>query len=197
MITKWWIQLIKNKTTAAILAVLTFILGTALLVGIIFYFFGYPLSSIQEHQLYVFLAILGGAVLASFVYGRGSSERASKAAKVLDESLGITVKEKDMWKILRTIGQMPSFVINRYVSGNINAVEEFEGRIKDYKSNLTDEDLLKIKEIIETPVPELQNILSKLYLETNMEQFKILADPKAESLIALNLQELKRVLFND
>jgi|GEM_PF-281599 len=190
-------SLIKNKTTAAILAVLTFVLGTALFICIIFYFFRYPLSSIWEHQLYVFLAVLGGAALASFVYGRGSTERASKAAKVLDESLGIRIKEKDMWGLLRTVEQMPPFVINKYVSGNINAVEEFEGRINEYKDKLTDEDMLKLRKIIETPVPELQNILNKLYLETNMEQFKILADPKAEQLIALNLQELKRILFNE
>lgn len=189
--------LIKNKTIAVILAVSTFILGSVLLVSIIFYLFGYPLSSIPEHQLYVFFAILASAILASWVYGRGSKERALRVAEYLNESLGITIKEKDMWKVLRTVEQMPTFVINKYVSMNINAVEEFESQIEEYKSRLTDENLLKIKEIIELPVPELQKMLDKLYLETNLEQFKILADPQAEPLLALNLQELKRVLFKD
>lgn len=187
--------LIKNKTIAIILAVLTFAVASALLTGIIFYVLGFPISSIGEHQLYVFLAILAGAVLASFVYGRGSTERASKATKLLNESLGLELNEKDMWKVLRTIEQMPPFVINKYISGNINAVEEFEDKIKEYKGQLNDEDLLKIKRIIEMPIPELQKILNNLYMETNMEQFKILAEPRAEPLIELNLRELKR-FFN-
>jgi hypothetical protein len=189
--------LIKNKKAAVVLSVLTFIVGSALFVSIMFYILGYPLSSIREHQLYVFLAILAGAVLASFVYGRGSSERASKAAKLLNESLGITIKENDMWRVLRAVEQLPPFVINRYVSMNINAVEEFEGRIDEYKVKLTDEDTLKIKKIIEMPVSELQNVLNDLYLETKLEQFKILAEPKAGPLLELNLRELKRVLFNE
>jgi hypothetical protein len=190
-------ELIKNKIIAIILAVLTFILGSVLFVNIIFYILGYPLSSISEHQLYVFSAILASAVLASFVYGRGSKERASSVAKFLNESLGLKIKENDMWKALRTVEQLPPFVVNKHVYLNINAVEEFESQIKDYKSQLTDEDLLKIKEIIEMPIPELQDLLDKLYLETDLEQFKILADSKAGPFIALNLQELKKVLFNE
>lgn len=57
--------------------------------------------------------------------------------------------------------------------------------------------ILKIREIIEKPIPELQSLLEELYLETNLEQFKILADPQAEQLISLNLREIKRVLFDD
>ena len=47
------------------------------------------------------------------------------------------------------------------------------------------------------PVPELQNLLNELYLITNIEQFKLLAEPKADPLIELNVEELKRILFND
>ncbi len=190
-------KLIKNKAMAIILAVLTFIVGSALITGIIFYILGFPLSSISEHQLYVFLAILAGALLASFVYGRGSTERASKATKILNESFGLELKENDVWKVLRGIEQMPPFTVNKYVSMKINAVEEFEPQINEYKSKLTQKNLLDIKRILEMPVPELQDILNKLYLETKMEQFKILAEPEAKSLIELNLRELKRVLFNE
>ncbi len=189
--------MIKNKTTAIILAILTFILGSILLTSIIFYLFGYPLSSIPEHQLYVFFAILVSAVLASIVYGRGSKERASNVAKILDESFGISVEEKVVWKILNTLDQLPPFVVNKYVSLNINAVEEFEDKIKERKSKLSDEDLLKIRKILEAPVEELQDVLNELYQVTNMEQFKIMSDPKAKQLIDLNVRELKRVLFDE
>lgn len=189
--------MIKNKTLAIILAVLTFILGSALFTGIIFYIAGLHLSSIWEgqNQLYLFTAILAAAVLASFVYGRGSMERASKVAKILDGSLGIEVKDKDIWRVLRTVEQMPPVVINKYVSMNINAAYEFKSQIEEYKDKLTDEDLLKIRKIIETPVIELQNLLNELYLETKLEQFKILAEKEARPLIELNLEELKRILF--
>jgi len=156
---------------------------------------GYPIDSIPEHQLYVFFAILVSAVLASMVYGRGSNERASDVAKFLNESLELEIKEADIWKILRIVEQLPPYVIDRYVSMNINAVKEYESQIEDYKNKMTEDDLLKIKRIIEMPIPELQNLLDKLYLKTNLIQFKKLGDPKAQKLLTLNLQELKKILF--
>lgn len=182
---------------AIILAMLTFIVSSVSLVNIIFYFLGYPLSSIWEHQLYVFFAVLVGAVLASMVYGRGSKERASQVAKILNELLGLEIEEKVVWKFLHTMEQIPPVVVNKYVYLNINIVEEFDNKIGEYKSQMTDEDLVKIGKIIEKPIPELQSLLERLYLETDLEQFKILADPRAEQLIALNLREIKRVLFDD
>lgn len=182
---------------AIILALLTFIVGSVLLVNIIFYILGYSLSSIWEHQIYLFFAVLVSAVLASMVYGRGSKERASNVAKILNESLGMDIKEKDVWKLLHTVEQIHPVIVSKYVSLNINAVEEFDNKIEEYKAQLTNEDLLKIREIIEKPIPELQSLLEELYLETNLEQFKILAEPPAEQLISLNLREIKRVLFDD
>lgn len=190
-------NLINNKTIAIILAVLTFILGSVLLVNIIFYFLGYPLTSIPEHQNYVFFAILVSAVLASMVYGRGSNQRASDVAKFLNESLELEIKEADIWKILRIVEQLPPYVIDRYVSMNINAVEEYKSQIEDYMNKLTEDDLIKIKRIIEMPIPELQKLLNKLYLKTNLTQFKKLGDPQAEPLLKINLQELKKILFNN
>ena len=190
-------SLIKNKIIAAILAVLTFIVGSVLLTVIIFYALGYPLSSIPQNQLFVFLAILISAFLASRVYGGGSTERAAKATKYLNETLGLKLNEKDVWKALRAVEHMPTYALNKYITLNINAVDEFEVRIKDYTDKLSEDDLQTIKRIIETPVPELQNILNNLYLETKLEQFKVLAEPEAKPLIELNIKELKKVLFNE
>lgn len=190
-------ELIQNKITATILAILTFILGTAFFIGIIFYFAGYSLSSIPEHQLYVFFAVLIATVLASMVYGRGSNERAVKAKRCVEDSLGVQVKTNDMWRILRGVEQLPPFVIRDYITKNINGVEAYEESIKEFQKKLTDENLSDIRRIMDKPVPELQNVLNELYLETDLEQFKILADPNAEHLITLNLKELKKVLFKE
>jgi hypothetical protein len=45
------------------------------------------------------------------------------------------------------------------------------------------------------PVGGLQKVMGMLYEETNLEQFKILAEPEAEELITINLQEFKKILF--
>ncbi len=189
--------MIENRIIAIISAILTFIAGTTLSVFIIFYFGGYPLSSIYEHQLYVFFAVLIGVILASFVYGRGSNERAIKARDCVEELLEVEIKTKDMWRILRGVEQLPPFVIRDYVSMNINFVKEYEEGIKGYRSKLTEENLAEIERIIDKPVPPLQRVLNELYKETDLEQFKILADPSAEELITMNLKELKTILFPD
>lgn len=192
-------MLIKNKKLAIMASILTFIVGTILFTSIILLIGQIPVPELWErqNQLYFFTTILAAAGLASLVYGRGSTERASKAVKVLDETLGIEVKNNVMYKILRALEQMPSFVLNQYISMNINAVEEFEDHIKAYKSKIGHEDLLKIRKIAETPVGELQDLMEKLYTETKMEHFKILAQPEAEELITINVQELKKVLFDE
>jgi len=187
--------LIKNKTISIILAVLTFIIGSILLTGIIFTLLGLPFSSILQHQIYVFFAILVSAVIASMVYGRGSKQRAADVTEFLNEKLDLDINTKNIAKLLRLLETFPPFLVNKYVSGNINAVQEFDDAIKENTSKLTDEDLSEIRRIIEIPIPELQKILNELYIITKIEQLNILADPKAAKFIEINLEELKKILL--
>jgi hypothetical protein len=136
-------------------------------------------------------------VLASIVYGNRRKELALNLTKVLDESLELEIKEEEAKKIISTVKRIPPFLINVYVSKDMNAVESFKDQIKEYKSQLTEEDKEKIRRIIEMPIPELQNLLNECYLKTKLEQFKILADPKAEQFLTVNVQELKKVLFDE
>lgn len=131
------------------------------------------------------------------VYGRGSKQKADNAAEFLNEKLDLGIKGEDIGKLLKLLENFPPFVVNGYISKDINAVEEFEEVIRENTKQLTDEDLLKVRKIIEMPVPELQKILHELYVITNMEQLKILAEPRADHLIELNLKELRRILFNE
>jgi hypothetical protein len=190
-------ELFKNKIIAIILAVLTFLLGSVLFIYVIFYISGYPLTSIPQHQLYAFFGILVSAVLASMVYGSGRKERAENLTKYLNESLELEIKEDYIKEVLSIVERAPPFLINVYVSKDMNAVESFESQIEKYKSQLTDEDRLIIRRIIEMPIPELQNLLNDIYMKTNLEQFKILADSKSEPFLTLNVRELKKVLFNE
>jgi hypothetical protein len=190
-------MLIKNKKLAIVAAILTFIASSVIFTGIILFIGKIPLSALWDgqNQLYFFSAILLAGACASIVYGRGGTEKAARAVQVVDEMMGIEVKQKDMWRILRAVEQMPPFAVNQYVSGNINGVEWFEDQILNYKTKLTDEDLLKIRKVLEMPVGGLQKVMGMLYEETNLEQFKILAEPEAEELITINLQEFKKILF--
>jgi len=190
-------NLINNKIIAIIAAIIAFILGSILVISIIFYFFGYPLSSIFQHQTYAFSGILVGVILASIVYGNRRKELAMNLTKVLDDSLDLEIKEEDVKKVINTVQRIPPFLINVYVDKDMNAVESFKDQISKYKSQLTDEDKIIIRRILEMPIPELQNLLNKSYLKTNLEQFKILAEPKSEAFLTLNLKELKKILIEE
>lgn len=191
--------MIKNKTLAIILSILTFIVGSVVLTVAAFYIAKIPLSSIWEgqNQFILFSAILVSAIFASIVYGRGSKQKAAESAEFLNEKLNLQIEGKDIEVLLKLLGKFPPFVVNSYISKEINAVKEFEDAIKENTAQLTDEDLLKVRKIVEMPVPELQIILSELYEITNMEQLKILSEPRAEPLIELNIIELKKILFNE
>ena len=104
------------------------------------------------------------------------------------------ITEKDVMGIMDVFTKVPALVLKMVVSKNMNVVKKFESQIEDYKNQLSSEDSAKIKKVMEMPVPELQEILSKVYAETGHKQLKILADPKAEPFIEKNLQELKKVL---
>ena len=191
--------MIENKTLAIILALLTFIFGSIILTVVACFIAKIPITSIWEgqNQFILFSAILISAILASMVYGRGSKQKADDAAKFLNEKLDLEIQSKDIGRLLKLLENFPPFVINSYISKDINAVKEFENPIKDQSAKLTDKDILKVRKIIYMPVPELQKILNELYLITNMEQLKILSEPKAEHLIELNLNELRKILFGE
>lgn len=179
---------------AIILSILTFIIGSILITVLIFYFAGLPFSSLQENQLYVFFAILISAILASMVYGRGTKHRAREVANYLNEKLDLDIKGEDIAGLLRLLERFPPFVVNSYIETNINVVKEFELPIKEQISKLKNEDLKKINIIMGMPTIKIQELLNDLYLITNLEQFKILAEPRAKPLIELNMIELEKIL---
>lgn len=107
----------------------------------------------------------------------------------------VKITEKDVIRLMDSFTKVPAIILRGIVSKNANVVKTFEGQIKDYKDQLSDEEIAKIKKVTEMRVPELQKILNEAYAETGKEQLKILADPKAEPFIAKNLQELKNILL--
>lgn len=107
----------------------------------------------------------------------------------------VKITEKDVIEIMDVFTRVPPLILKMVVKGNKNVVKSFESQIKEYKSQLSSEELVKIEKVMSMPVPELQEILGRAYLQTGQKQLKILANPKAEEFIAGNLGELRKILF--
>jgi hypothetical protein len=103
----------------------------------------------------------------------------------------IKITEEDVLGLMDSFTRVPSFILKRMVSKNLNVVKSFESQILEYKSQLTDEELLKIEIVMNMPVPELQEILYNVYESSSKQQLKILADSNAEPFIIKNLVQLK------
>lgn len=106
------------------------------------------------------------------------------------------ITEEDVIEIMDQFIKVPNIILKGMVSRNINLVKKFENQILDYKSTLKNDELLKIRKVIETPVYELQKILLNVYETTNKKQLKTLADPQSKQVIETNLNYLDMIYFN-
>ncbi|MDD3986085.1 MAG: hypothetical protein PHY59_09510 [Methanobacterium sp.] len=106
------------------------------------------------------------------------------------------ITEEDVIEIMDQVIKVPNIILKGMVSRNINIVKKFENQILDYKSTLQNDELLKIRKVIETPVSELQKILLNVYKTTNKKQLKTLADPQSKHFIETNLNYLDMIYFN-
>jgi hypothetical protein len=86
----------------------------------------------------------------------------------------INITEEDVVGLMDNFTKVPSFILKRMVSRNLNVVKSFESQIKAYKCQLTDMELLKIEKVMNMPVPELQVILYNAYVSTNKKQCLLL-----------------------
>src|SRR5690606_2290636 len=111
------------------------------------------------------------------------------------ESEELEITEKDVMELMDLFTRVPPLLLRMVVSRNSNVVKSFQNKIEEYKDELSEEDLIKIKKVLEMPVENLQKVLGNVYAETHQEQLKILADPKAEPFIIKNLQELEKVMY--
>jgi hypothetical protein len=107
----------------------------------------------------------------------------------------INITEEDVVGLMDNFTKVPSFILKRMISRNLNVVKSFESHIEAYKCQLTDMQLLKIEKVMNMPVPELQVILYNAYESTDKKQLQILADSNAAPFIEKNLNELEKVLF--
>ena len=107
----------------------------------------------------------------------------------------IEITEQDVLEFMDQFTRVPPLLLKIVVSGNSNVVTSFRGQIEEYKNDLSQQDLVKIRKVMEMPTEELQEILKRAYSQTHQEQLKILADRKAKPFIEKNLRELEKILF--
>ena len=113
----------------------------------------------------------------------------------MESNPDINITEEDVVGLMDNFTKVPSFILKKMVSRNLNVVKSFESQIEAHKYQLTDIELLKIEKVMNMPIPELQIILYNVYLSTNKKQLEILADSNAKPFIEKNLNELEKVLF--
>ena len=105
------------------------------------------------------------------------------------------ITENDVMKVMDIFTKVPVILLKGAISSNMNAVKRFEDQIIAYKTRLSPEEMEKIELVTKMPVPDIQKLLLNVYEKTGKKQFKVLADPKAEKFISINLNELKKILF--
>ena len=113
----------------------------------------------------------------------------------MESKTQIEITEQDVLEFMDQFTRVPPLLLKIVVSGNSNVVTSFRGQIEEYKNDLSQQDLVKIRKVMEMPTEELQEILKRAYSQTHQEQLKILADRKANPFIEKNLRELEKILF--
>lgn len=111
----------------------------------------------------------------------------------VDEDIKIT--EEDVIDLLHVFTKVPSLILKGVVARRSNVVKSFEGQILEYKEQLSDYELAKVKAVLEMPTSELREILRRSYEKTGKKQLKILSEEKAEPFIEKNLAALEKILF--
>lgn len=111
------------------------------------------------------------------------------------EKSRVEISEEDVLGLMDQFTRVPPLLLKMVVKSNSNVVKSFQSKIEEYKGNLSEEEALKIRRVMEIPVIDLQNILNSAYQKTGQEQLKILSDPQARPFIEKNLYELGEILF--
>lgn len=106
------------------------------------------------------------------------------------------ISEKDVLDIMDIFTKVPVMLLKGAIKSNMNVVKTFQDQVESYKNDLNPEEMDKIKYLTEMPVSEIQEILNNVYKRTGKEQLRVLADPDSKDFISLNLNELRKILFN-
>lgn len=108
----------------------------------------------------------------------------------------VIITEEDVMNSLNQFTRVPPFLLKIYINHRSNLVRSFRSQIETQQNQLSDQDLAKIKKLLQMPVGELQDIMNKAYEETGKRQLQMLGDPRAKPFIEDNLKELEKILFN-
>lgn len=89
----------------------------------------------------------------------------------------------------------PSFLLERFAKKNSNLVLKFESKVKSFMANLSDHQKNKLDIVLNSEISELQAVMAEAYDKTGKKQYKILANPKYEEFIRINLDEVRKMVM--
>ncbi|MDP3066799.1 MAG: hypothetical protein Q8N08_08695, partial [Methanobacteriaceae archaeon] len=72
------------------------------------------------------------------------------------ESPEATITEQDVMALMDVFTKVPPFLLKSSIARNTNLVQKFRPQIEGFKNDLSKEEILKIRKVIDMPVPVLQ-----------------------------------------
>ena len=88
----------------------------------------------------------------------------------------------------------PAFLLERFAKRNTNFVLKFKSKVESFLDGLDDNQKKKLDIVLNSDTDELQAVMADAYEKTNIKQYKILANPKYEEFIELNINEIEKLL---
>lgn len=108
--------------------------------------------------------------------------------------MGNEITVDDVMEFQGIFSLMPAFVFEGVAKKKKNLIKKFEPKIRSYLDSASEEDLNKIRKVVNADIDELQVTMGEAYKKTNDKHFKILADPKYKEFVELNFNELKMMM---
>lgn len=104
----------------------------------------------------------------------------------------ITYADVEEYQSLFTLA--PAFLLETFAKRNTNLAFKFKSIIRSYMDTLTDVQKEKLDIILSTDIDELQKIMNEAYQITDIQQYKVLANPNYKPFINDNLDEIRALL---
>ncbi|AMD18392.1 hypothetical protein TL18_10465 [Methanobrevibacter sp. YE315] len=108
--------------------------------------------------------------------------------------MGNEITVDDVMEFQGIFSLMPAFVFEGVAKKKKNLTKKFESTIRAYLNSASEEDLNKIRRVLNTDIDELQVVMGEAYKKTNDKHFKVLANPKYKEFVELNFNELKMMM---
>ena len=107
---------------------------------------------------------------------------------------GSEITYEDVREYEKLFTLAPSFLMQSFARRNSNIVSKFKPQIQSHLAGLNANQKDKLDIILNSDVESLQKIMDEAYRKTHIKQYRILADPKHQEFIKINLDEIRKLV---